>query len=382
MLQLRCLWTWLVLALRNRTLPTDRLFMEAVYEVYLQRPADNEGLDYYLPFLSEKPAGYRRVMQSVAASRECASVGTEPPAPVPIATRAEAKNPDCRTAALEFIATHYKNQSRYANDDEYVRAHARRFATTLALSAEYMSPDSRVLDVGSSYHMPILMWQLLGIRHLHACGFAEEFVGFSDGLITETDDPLLEMRLRIDPCHIESERWPYESGSFDVLTCSEVIEHLREHPLFMMAEANRVLVEGGQLIITTPNSSSYRAILEILQQSNPYLFSRYNADRVGMEHVKEYSVGELQLLYRVSGFEIVAHTTFSPYADDPTEADPEFLEFLRRYGLVMEMSGSTHFIVGRKVGKPECEYCEPIYTTTKRWDAKPSHAGGTASTAS
>jgi hypothetical protein len=100
-----------------------------------------------------------------------------------------------------------------------------------------------------------------------------------------------------------------------------------------------------------------------------------------MEHVKEYSVSELQLLYHVSGFEIVAHTTFSPYADDPTEADPEFLELLRRYGLVMEMSGSTHFIVGRKIGKPECEYCEPIYTTTKRWDAEPRHAGGIESTA-
>lgn len=363
---------------RGSTPPTDRLFLEAIYKVFLEREPDAEALEHYLPILERNPDGYWQVMRAVRESPEFASLGAAPRPPVPLMNRAGTRNPACQTAALEFITTHFRNQKRYANDDEYVTSHARRFAMTLALSAGYLPPASRVLDVGSSYHMPILMWKLLGVRSLRACGFSEEFVGFGHGVIADADEPNLELRLVIDKCHIEEERWPYDSASFDVLTCSEVLEHLRQHPLFMMAEANRVLATGGYLIITTPNSSSYRAILQILQQGSPYLFARYNTDRAGMEHIKEYSVAEMQLLYGASGFEVVEHTTFNPYADDPTEADPAFLEMLKRHGLVAEMSGSTHFIVGRKIGPPQFEYLEPIYTATRRSEHVAPGAGGAA----
>ncbi len=49
---------------------------------------------------------------------------------------------------------------------------------------------------------------------------------------------------------------PFPSGTFDLIWCSEVIEHLK-NPLFSLAEFRRVLKPGGRIIITTPNSGCW-----------------------------------------------------------------------------------------------------------------------------
>jgi len=44
---------------------------------------------------------------------------------------------------------------------------------------------------------------------------------------------------------------PYRDGSFSVVLCMEVLEHLH-HPQTAVAEISRVLKDGGQLILTCP----------------------------------------------------------------------------------------------------------------------------------
>lgn len=46
---------------------------------------------------------------------------------------------------------------------------------------------------------------------------------------------------------------PHEDGSFDLVWCSEVIEHLRD-PARTLAELRRVTRPGGDILLTTPNS--------------------------------------------------------------------------------------------------------------------------------
>lgn len=46
---------------------------------------------------------------------------------------------------------------------------------------------------------------------------------------------------------------PFESQNFDLVWCSEVIEHLHK-PEFLLREIDRVLRPGGIAILTTPNS--------------------------------------------------------------------------------------------------------------------------------
>jgi len=50
-----------------------------------------------------------------------------------------------------------------------------------------------------------------------------------------------------------NELLPFNDNSFDLIYCSEVIEHLKD-PEFTAAEFKRVLAPGGLLILTTPNS--------------------------------------------------------------------------------------------------------------------------------
>ncbi|HEY0075802.1 MAG TPA: class I SAM-dependent methyltransferase [Abditibacteriaceae bacterium] len=46
----------------------------------------------------------------------------------------------------------------------------------------------------------------------------------------------------------------FANESFDLVWCSEVIEHLKD-PAFFRDEAMRVLKPGGRLVLTTPNSA-------------------------------------------------------------------------------------------------------------------------------
>ncbi|WP_240902228.1 class I SAM-dependent methyltransferase [Wenzhouxiangella sp. XN24] len=47
---------------------------------------------------------------------------------------------------------------------------------------------------------------------------------------------------------------PFPEASFDLIWCSEVIEHLVSPEAFV-SECNRVLKPGGRLVLTTPNST-------------------------------------------------------------------------------------------------------------------------------
>lgn len=57
-------------------------------------------------------------------------------------------------------------------------------------------------------------------------------------------------RKRADLC-ADAERLPIQHSSFDVILCSEVLEHVND-PIRVVAEAYRALQRGGKLIITVP----------------------------------------------------------------------------------------------------------------------------------
>ena len=51
-----------------------------------------------------------------------------------------------------------------------------------------------------------------------------------------------------------NQQLPFAGSSFDLIWCSEVIEHLT-NPEFTLSEFKRVLRPGGQLLLTTPNNA-------------------------------------------------------------------------------------------------------------------------------
>jgi 2-polyprenyl-3-methyl-5-hydroxy-6-metoxy-1,4-benzoquinol methylase len=62
---------------------------------------------------------------------------------------------------------------------------------------------------------------------------------------------------------VESMELPFEAGSFDVVLCGDVIEHLRD-PAATLARLRPFLRPGGRLVLTTPNVANWSMRLSLL----------------------------------------------------------------------------------------------------------------------
>ena len=74
--------------------------------------------------------------------------------------------------------------------------------------------------------------------------------------------------VRVD---VNREPLPYADQSFDVVCCSEVIEHV-ENFRELLRQAHRVLKPGGVLVVTTPNVLNLKSRVRYLVCGFPSLF--------------------------------------------------------------------------------------------------------------
>jgi SAM-dependent methyltransferase len=91
--------------------------------------------------------------------------------------------------------------------------------------------------------------------------------------------------------HDVSDPLPFENGEFDVIWCSEVLEHLFD-PAFALREMHRVMARGGRLLVTVPYHGLFKNVLIALFKwdrhftpSNPHLrfFTRNTLERIARE---------------------------------------------------------------------------------------------------
>lgn len=77
---------------------------------------------------------------------------------------------------------------------------------------------------------------------------------------------------------------PYSDNHFDTIVCGEVLEHL-ECPIRLIREINRLLKDGGILILSTPSSIYYLEILSDmigieLEKEHLYTFNRRKLTKI------------------------------------------------------------------------------------------------------
>lgn len=113
---------------------------------------------------------------------------------------------------------------------EYDRYYIRRFVTEHALTK--LTPGARVLDAGSgNREEQIFRQEILDLgAELTTCDAKA-----NEGVDVEADLHAL----------------PFPDGSFDVLLCIQVLEHVR-YPDVSCSEFHRVLKPGGRVIVTVP----------------------------------------------------------------------------------------------------------------------------------
>lgn len=108
----------------------------------------------------------------------------------------------------------------------------------------------RCLDIGAgSGDLLALLHQTWPRMQAEACDYHIERFALQDVLITQID--------------LNTHPLPYPDASFDLVTCSEVLEHV-ENYRSVLREIQRVLKPNGLMVVTTPNVLNMKSRLRYL----------------------------------------------------------------------------------------------------------------------
>ena len=105
---------------------------------------------------------------------------------------------------------------------------------------------------------------------------------------------------------------PWEQASFDVVTITNVIEHLHESPREILNFAGDYLKPGGLLVVTMPNSVNLRKRLDVARGRTNYTPVKGFYDYIGLwpGHVREYTLDETSQIVQWNGFHVAGKKMF------------------------------------------------------------------------
>jgi len=126
----------------------------------------------------------------------------------------------------------------------------------------------------------------------------------------ELQDDVLELGKKrgftIKKCNIETDNFPYENNFFDIVFCTEVIEHTHA-PVHVIQEVNRVLKNMGMFIFSVPNVAEWQKRLLLLLGKNIY-YAYNNPKNTPVKaidlHQREYTISEVKRLLSENGFKV------------------------------------------------------------------------------
>lgn len=161
---------------------------------------------------------------------------------------------------------------------------------------EYLTPllkthgnDLNVLDVGCGNGDLA--------DHLIKCGTQVTGIDFSGEAIRQCNERFNSGKFFE---HDLSEDMPFEESTFDLIWCSEVLEHLYA-PRKALEETHRVLKPEGVLLVTVP----YHGMLKNVGIALLAFESHYDPEH---PHIRFYTKKSLSALAEKSGFEVVRVT--------------------------------------------------------------------------
>jgi glycosyltransferase involved in cell wall biosynthesis/SAM-dependent methyltransferase len=244
----------------------------------------------------------------------------------------------------------------------YVDTHMARLKKTLEITPPG-GPLDRVLEMGAYLQITPALKSRLGYGEVRGCYYGK--LGQVDHrVITSADGERFECDL--DLFDAECDRFPYPDAHFATVLCCELIEHLSEDPMHMMAEINRILRTGGHVVLTTPNIVSLYSISAMMQGYHPGTFPHYLRpdSKAGGDarHSREYTPAEIWRLLSNAGFEVALLDT-GPFREEPKPELDWVRRILARYKLSVDLRGSDIFAVGRKTGPVRERYPAWLYST-------------------
>lgn len=147
---------------------------------------------------------------------------------------------------------------------------------------------------------------------------------------------------------------PFPDGSFDLVVCNAVIEHLQGIHRQVFAEAFRVLAPAGSFVFTTPNLASLLKRVRFLFGRSPNwdLKDFFDSGREFTGHSREFTIAECRKMLEWSGFRpsaVMSKTSYFrwDWLKNPKKAHNVFFQIASR---LSDSWGDLIFAAGKKPG--------------------------------
>lgn len=207
------------------------------------------------------------------------------------------------------------------------------------------SQPKHILDVGCGTGEYIT-------RPIGALGYNILGIDVDSASIQKAKQQTLRNNIRF--AHFAPSDFPKET--FDVVICSEVLEHLHD-PLALLKKIHRVLEHHGLLILTTPNGYGWfefeKFLYDKLQLKYAYQGIKWMLKKVGVRrkhepktlivpqephtlkeddvHLQHFTLRRLKSLFQRTGFSLIQQhgsTVFSgPFTGDLWHRSPRFIHW-------------------------------------------------------
>jgi 2-polyprenyl-3-methyl-5-hydroxy-6-metoxy-1,4-benzoquinol methylase len=191
--------------------------------------------------------------------------------------------------------------------DRYLLNDLVRIRQTLSRVPPARSENLRLLDLGCYAAMIPLYVDVLGYRDISAV--AEEPRMHLNQNVKKIKG-ITDFQLHMAFLNVEEDPWPFDDESFHLVLCLELLEHMATDPMHLMEELNRVMVRGGDLILTTPNSVSWASLAHCMFGEQPYNWTKFDGIPGSVHrHNREYTPDEVATLMQDAGLEVIELTT-------------------------------------------------------------------------
>lgn len=170
--------------------------------------------------------------------------------------------------------------------------------------------------------------------------FLTDLAGSSDYIFIEQTD-------------LERQPLNLQDSSVDVFATFETIEHFKFGPQLFISEANRVVKDGGILILSTPNATSIGAYERIILNLHPSECCTYHRNLdYGRIHPSEYDREQILDLISGNGFKIesIVTASFLPLTERQLSLIEDLVRIRNSRGLLISHDfGAKWIVIARKI---------------------------------